>query len=356
MLSAPPVSENRWPEALPPEMRSRATFGWLAAVAGAGMALAAMLLIYRGLDPAAVAATLERTDRFWLAVLAASILFEQFVHGWKWRQLLYDLRRISSWRLTGAILAGHGANLLVPVGISPLVRAWLVARLEGLAVSTVLVTTAIMRFVDGIAFALLAALAAVTMPAPGVGTGLAAGLAAVAAANLVLFAGVLFSVFRCRGAVGDPNSRLGGMLDRLAARVRGRFGDLRILVAEGIVWPSTARRRAGVVLGALAAKLVAATHFAWAGLAVGVSLGASEYLLLMIVGGAAFMIARFVRMPGGFAIGSALVLQLLGVPDDQAAAMILLNQGSGMVLVSGIGLLLLWRHGFDIVKPGRAAG
>src|SRR3546814_3909122 len=56
-------------------------------------------------------------------------------------------------RLFGAIMAGYLANLLVPFGLSPLVRSWLVARLEALRMSAVLASVAIDRLIDGIVFA-----------------------------------------------------------------------------------------------------------------------------------------------------------------------------------------------------------
>jgi hypothetical protein len=37
---------------------------------------------------------------------------------------------IASLRLCGAILAGYAASILLRLGISPLVRSWLVARRE----------------------------------------------------------------------------------------------------------------------------------------------------------------------------------------------------------------------------------
>ena len=65
------------------------------------------------------------------------------------------------------------------------------------------------------------------------------------------------------------------------------------------------------------------------------------------------MLARFVRVPGGFVIGSAFALQLLGVADEPALAMILFNNILSIILVVGIGLVFLWRSGIDIRAAGR---
>jgi len=95
-------------------------------------------------------------------------------------------------------------------------------------------------------------------------------------------------------------------------------------------------------------KLVSATHFVWAGLAVGVVLNVLDYFFLMVFAGFALILTRFVRVPGGFVIGSGFALKLLGVPDEQALAMTLFNHVLSFVLVVGFWLVFLWRSGIDI--------
>jgi hypothetical protein len=102
-------------------------------------------------------------------------------------------------------------------------------------------------------------------------------------------------------------------------------------------------------------KIISATHFYWAGLAVGVVLTPFDYLFLMVVAGFALVLSRFIRLPGGFIIGAGFALNRLGVPDEQALAMILFNHILSLVLVVGIGLLFLWRSGLDIRQAAKAA-
>ena len=91
----------------------------------------------------------------------------------------------------------------------------------------------------------------------------------------------------------------------------------------------------------------------WAGLAVGIVLTPFDYLFLMVFAGFALVLARFIRVPGGFIIGSGFALKVLGVPDEQALAMILFNHILSIVLVVGLGLLFLWRSGIDIREARR---
>ena len=321
---------------------------WIAPLIGGGLALSMVFFLYRDLNLNLFLVELKGAKFQWVIVLAGAILAEQLIQGWKWRQLLYDLKPISSWRLMGAFLAGYGANIFVPLGISPLVRSWLVARLEGLAVATVLVTTAISRFIDGIVFAIIAGIVAIAGQIPIIEGDAQLGLAAAGAFNLVIFAAILWMLFASRARFAQDGSIVSRFLDWLAAKSRGRFGDLRSGLAKGIIWPRERFRQFAIIAASFAMKAISATHFLWAGLALGVVLGPFDYLFLMVFAGFALVLSRFIRVPGGFIIGSSFALKLLGVPDETALAMILFNHIITLILVVGIGLVVLWRSGIDI--------
>ena len=262
--------------------------------------------------------------------------------------MLFDLKPISSSRLTGAFLAGYCANCFVPLGVSPLVRSWLVARLENLKMSSILVTTTISRFIDGVVFGLLAIVLALFGKLPGIEGDLQTGIAAAGILNFAIFSIALWALFYSRRTFTNNNSIISRMVDKLAVRFRGIFGDLRRGLVDGIIWPRQITRQLGIVTASVAMKMVSTTHFLWAGLAVGILLPPLDYLFLMVFAGFTLVLARFIRVPGGFVIGSAFALKLLGVPDETAITMILLNHVMALILVVAIGAFVLWRSGISI--------
>jgi|AP45_3_1055517.scaffolds.fasta_scaffold38173_1 uncharacterized membrane protein YbhN (UPF0104 family) len=322
--------------------------GWILPVVGAALAIAALSWLYQGIDLKKFMSAVATANWAWLIVLAGTILLEQLTRGWKWRQILFDLKPISSLRLFGAILAGYGVAVLIPLGISPLVRSWLIARLEDLRFACVLVTSAIERFLDGIVFALFATLVAIIGQIPEVEGDVRTGLAVAGGLNLLLFAALLYLLFAGRSPLNRQDARLSRCIDWLAAKGGARLEGLRAAIQEGIIWPRDRRRQIGAVVASVMMKIISATHFLWAGLAVGIVLRPFDYLFLMIFAGFALVLARFIRVPGGFVIGSGFALKLLDVPDEQALAMILFNHIISIVLMVGPGLLFLWRSGIDI--------
>lgn len=315
-----------------------------------GVVIAASILfwLYQDIDLDRFLGAISNSEPIWLFALMGTILLEQLIRSWKWRQILFELKPVSTLRLFGAILAGYGVAIVIPLGVSPLVRAWLIARLEGLRMPSVLVTTAIERLLDGIVFALFAALVALAAHIPEVEGDVRTGLLIAGGLNLVLFSGLLYVVFFSRTPLGRDDARLSGFIDWSAGKWGSRFDGLRIAIREGIVWPRDRSRQIGAVLASVSMKIIAATHFLWAGLALGVVLGVLDYVFIMVLAGFALVLARFIRVPGGFVIGSGFALNLLGVPTDKALAMILFNHFLSIILVVSLGLLFLWRSGIDI--------
>lgn len=312
------------------------------------MAFALIFYLYRDLDFGRFTAGLMTANPLWIAMLAFTILLEQVANGWKWRQILHDVKPVGTLRLTGALLAGYGANVLVPLGISPLVRSWLIARMEDIKMGTVLTTTIIARFIDGVVFALFAGLVAMAGKVPQIGGNLELGLAVAGALNFALFGGLLWSMFRFRTLLAKDGPVICRLFDWVAKWFRANGSALRGSLCDGVVWPRDPRHRLSVLLGTIAAKLISATHYVWAGLAVGVVLAPFDYLFLMVFAGFSLVLSRFVRVPGGFVIGSALAFDLLGVSEEQALLMILFNWMMSIIVVVGGGLIVLWRSGLDI--------
>jgi hypothetical protein len=309
-----------------------------------------LFFVFRDLDLDRLLGVLRRGEGAWIAVLVGSVPLEQVVRGWKWRQLLFEVRPVGTFRLFGAVMAGYFANMVVPIGISAFVRAWLVARLEGLRVSTVLLTTAVERFVDGVVFAVGVGVLVVFAALPDAEGNLRLALVAAGLGGLVLFAGLLAGLFVVKGLVVRPGTVLGGGIARLERAFGGRLAGLGEGIAAGIVWPA-ARWRASAVVGAsVAMKLVSATHFLWAGLAVGVLLTPSDYLFLLVFAGYSLFITRIIRVPGGFLVGSAFALKLLGVAEEEALAMVMSVYVASIVTTVSIGAPALWRSGVTLVE------
>jgi len=327
---------------------------WLS-VAGGMLGLTALAWILGHLDYPRLGAILTEADPRYLALVPLAVVVEQLVRAWKWRQILHPLRSIGTLRLFGAIMVGYLANLLVPLGLSPLVRSWLVARLEVLRMSAVLASVAIDRLIDGIVFAGLVLLVLVFAVFPDPDGEIRLGLLVGATGSLGAIVAALVLLWRHKRAAVRGVGWVLQATDRLPRRFVARARALALSFAEGIVWPAEPRRRISIVAASILIKLLAATHFLWAGLAFGVLLPPIAYLVLLAILGFIVILAHLARIPGGFIIGAVFALGLFGVGEEPAVAMVTVVVASTMAAIGAAGAFTLWRHGIALGALTRGA-
>ena len=316
------------------------------ALGAAGVAVFAWAL--SRIDFAAFLHALANANGAFVALVPAAILFEQWVRAAKWRLLLAQLGSARLSRVFAANMASSLANFVVPVAGAPIVRSWLIARCEGLPFASVFATIAVDRLVDGVAFVALAAAAIVLIGVPQSAESLHGGLIAAAAGSTAILAVLvaLLGVFRRTVRMGGAGTRR--LVGWVPARLRERAHALLDGLADGAAWPGSPARAAAIVLLALGIKALAITHLLWAGLALGVSLGIAQYVLLMVLLGFVVVLARFVRIPGGFLLAATFLLELLGVDRERALAMALIVQVSAIVSVSAAGAVSLAWFGAEL--------
>lgn len=328
---------------------SRRWLSWLGAVIGLGLIA---YLVWR-LDWRHFADILLSARPEFAVATFLAITLEQVVRAWKWRQILTPLRETRTSHLFGATMAGYLANLLVPLGLSPFVRSWLVGRKQNLSMSSVLATVAIDRLVDGLVFAAIVALVvlAAIIPDPNGNIGLGLLLAASGSAATIVMVFALFAHHK-RQSASDIGFLL-ALADRLPGRFAVRARALAVAFADGIVWPRECWRGGAIVLASIVIKLIAASHLFWAGLAFGVVLDPLVYLALLAILGFIVILAHMARVPAGFVVGAVFSLGLFGVGDAAALAMVTIVMAANMLAVAVFGGWGLWVHGVGLGDLGR---
>jgi len=308
-----------------------------------------LIWLVRGVDWDELMRVAKGGDPFFLMLLVSGIIAEQLVRSWKWRQILHAIQPIGVFRLFGAIMAGYLGSLIVPFGLSPLIRSWLVARTEGLKTSLVLATAAVDRLVDGIVFSVFVAAALVFMAIPDPSGEIRSGLLIAGAASLALFVFAGFLLADLKRETFNNVGWLVALIGKLPDRAKDIAYRLLRSFAGGIVWPDEPWRRYAVIGASAAMKLIAAGHFLWGGLAFGVVLRPTDYILILAFLGFLVILTRMVRIPGGFVVGGIFILELLDVAKEPALATVFAVQMATFLVVVTVGALSFWRNG---ITPG----
>jgi uncharacterized membrane protein YbhN (UPF0104 family) len=318
--------------------------------AGALIGLGLLVWILRRFDLDRFLATLASANFFYLALVPASLITEQLVRAWKWRQILSPLKLIGTLRLFGAVMAGYLIASLIPFGFGSVARSWIVARNDGLKLPAVLATVGLDRITDGVVFACLVPIALLAVVFPDPNGGIRTGLIWSGTGSLALFVFLAFALLVYKRGMLSQDSLVVRLIACLPARWSKSCQRLAISFSDGIVWPQEMWRGAGILLASVAIKLLAASHFLWAGLAFGVVLEPAQYVLVLVFLGFLIILGHFARVAGSFIIGGIFVLGLLEVPNEQALAMVLVVEAAHLLSIAALGALSIWWQGIALAE------
>lgn len=281
-----------------------------------GLALTAvsLWLVARSVDLAAVGAVLAGANVPLLAVVPAIVALGLVIRAARWRVVLHGggiAAPLGLGRVLPVLLVGYLGNTVLPARLGEPIRAFLLARREGLAGTRTLGSVVLERVIDVTTLALVGLAAAIAVGAAGWLVQLTALAAGVGVAVLVV---------------------LGTGAGRLVAAARGRLGRRRRLEP----WLARAERFAlgsGAVHSAAAIGAAAAISLgAWlldglsmwvVAAALGIQLGPPAAMLVAAVAILGTAVPAAPGFVGTYDLAAASAAQALGVPPDQALALAL---------------------------------
>ena len=305
-------------------------------------------VLLRFLSAEDLVAAVRRVDPIWILPLLALSALGELTRALKWRLILAPVRSVGVARLYGAIMIGYLSNLIIPLRVSPLVRAHVVQVKEGIPTSTVLATVAVDRLADGLVSVGLLAAVLAAMPLPGSLAEVRAALVTAGWALLGAYVGVvvlLALAARAPHAGGRIWFALGRPLPR---RWRAWSVGAGRRFARGLVIPRSGWGRLGVVLLALAHKVTQVWQIQVAARAFELELGFAAGLFLVLFLGAAVIAAGALGIGGGYYVATAVGLGWFGVAEETGLAMGVLMGGASLTVVALLGLAFLWVEGIGV--------
>jgi len=117
-----------------------------------GLAISIVFLYYalRGLKLGDLGSALKQANYWWLLPGVAIYFLGVWVRSWRWHYLLRPIKSISTLRLFPITCIGYMGNNIYPARMGEVLRAVILKRHEGVAISASLATIIIERIFDGV--------------------------------------------------------------------------------------------------------------------------------------------------------------------------------------------------------------
>lgn len=322
----------------------RTTFGFLVTFAFLALAL-------RKIDWGQTAEAFRQADYRLAAVAVLSTALSYVLRTIRWGWILRPAEEFPFSRLYPPLVIGFAVNNILPGRLGEFARAYLLSRKEGVSGSLAFATVVMERVLDGLTIVGALALVGLFWPLPTWGRQLAWVSGAFFASALIFLAGLFVArakVTAMASLLIRPlperwRSKLLGMLDAFAEGLDILRSPGTLAVVTGlsvVVWGVEAVTYCAAIL---------AFHIPLEGIGL-----LWQTLFLLSVVNLGIMIPAAPGGVGPYQAAAILALGAFGFPREVALSVSLVTHFVQYALVTGTGLLCLWREEISLGKLVRS--
>lgn len=317
--------------------------------AGLAVSAAALWLVLRTVDLAAVAAQLENADVPPLGLILLVIAAQLLLRAVRWRILLASMpngRTVAVRALVPPLLIGYLGNAVLPARLGEPTRAYLVARREALPGAATFGTVVMERVLDTATLGLVALIAALAIDAPPWLVQLT-GLAAVVGGTVLL-------------VLTTPCSRLiSTAIATLGQRAPARFAPILGFVRGVLDGAEGSGRHRAVALAAVISGVCwfgDAATFWLVGRAIGVSLAPGAALLIAAVTVLGTALPSAPGYLGTFELAASATAGVVGLPAAPGLALAVLAHAMTLLPLALGGVVTAVALGVSLGRLPRVEG
>lgn len=312
-------------------------------------------LALRNVNIADVGDALRTANYIYLIPAAICTLSAFCLRAVRWSYILRPTKSIPFQRLFPVMMVGFAANNLLPARIGEFVRAYLTGSREGISRSTALATIVVERVCDGLTLLTLMTVTLLLFPVPMSDSKLEA---------VVIGASVIFAVATAilLGLILFPTRMLVPIrfgTRRLPARFEERSDaliDAFLAGLDALRDPRSLLSLAGLSIGVWTLECATFAFVLRAfplGLSVSEWLAAAVFLLVFVNLG--IMVPSVPGYIGTYQFFATLALGAFAVNADYAFGLAVVAHATQFTLITGTGLICLWRLGLRLGSVAQLA-
>lgn len=321
---------------------------------GIGISVFFMVLLFRKINFQQLGAALRMVDYRYIALAVLFTFISYFLRAVRWHYLLISEKPIPLASLYPATIIGYMANNLLPARLGEFVRAYVLARREGLETPAVFASLVIDRLFDGFTVLLMLLATLFTLRLPGNMADAETALRAGGVAMFLLYCGVLVFLYLLKRQTMRTLNLVAWLLKPFPQRVSERLIPLLGSFITGIRLSS----KGGHILAILASSFfiwmfaVLPVDMTLRGFGIHLPITASMFILVLLV--FAVMVPASPGFIGTYHYACFKGLSAFGIADVTSVSIALIIHGTAFFPVIIAGFYHLWSGGISLNSVRKA--
>ncbi len=316
----------------------------------AGVAVSAffMVLLFRKIDYNQLVSALGSVNYAYVAAAVGLTFISYFLRSVRWHFLLITVKPISLCSLYPATIIGYMANNLLPARLGEFVRAYVLAKKEGLETPAVFASLVIDRLFDGFTVLMMLLITLFTLRLPSVMSDAETALRMGGLVTFLLYCVVLLFLYMLRhntSATLDFATRLMKPLPlTIKAKLLGLLGSFIAGIRISSRWSHIAAILGSSVLVWFFALLP--VDMVLQGFGIRLPISASMFILVLLV--FAVMVPASPGFIGTYHYACYKGLSAFGISDSLSVSIALIIHAVSFFPVIVAGLYYLWKDGISL--------
>ena len=302
-----------------------------------------MVLLFRKVDFNQLLSALVKVDYRYILLAVVFTFVNYLLRAVRWHYLLIPEKRVPLSSLYPATIIGYMANNLLPARLGEIVRAYVLAKKEGLQTPSVFASLVIDRLFDGFTVILILLLTLFTMKLPHGMAEAETALQAGGAVTFVLYACIIAFLFLLKNQAERTLRWISVILKPFPQKLSDRIILLLSSFICGIRMSSKGVHVAAVLISSLLIWLfcILPIHFVLRGFEVHLPITASMFILVLLV--FAVMVPASPGYIGTYHYACFKGLSAFGIPETTAVSIALVVHATGFFPVIIAGLYYIWK-------------
>jgi uncharacterized protein (TIRG00374 family) len=322
-------------------------------LAGIGISLFFLVLLFRKIDFAQLLSTLKSLD--WRYLLAA--IFITFVsyslRAVRWHYLVLPLKKAAPRNLLAATIICYMANNLLPARLGEFIRAYLLAEKENLEASSVFATLVLDRLFDGFSVLIILLVTFFTVKLPPGMENVQRGLVTGGYVTFALYVTVIIFLVFLKRRTATTLSFTSKILKPFPAKVSGKVIPVLGSFISGIRLTSNPKELFALVFSSalIWGTAVWPVDLLLKAFRIDLPLAASMFILVFLV--FAVMVPASPGYIGTYHAACMYGLMAFNVPKELALSVAIVIHSINFFPIIIIGFLFLWKDGISFSSLGK---
>ena len=314
-----------------------------------------MLLLFRKIDFFQLWTALLRVDYRFIVLAVGGTFVNYLLRAVRWHYLLIPEKRIPLSSLYPATIIGYMANNLLPARLGEFVRAYVLARKEGLQMPTVFASLVIDRLFDGFTVMLILLFTLFTLKLPQGMADAETALKTGGVVTFILYAGIIIFLLLLKRQTMRTLRWTGVLLKPFPQKLSERIIRLLGSFISGIRISSKGGHISAVLISSLLIWIfcIIPVYSVLLGFGIKLPVAASMFILVLLV--FAVMVPASPGYIGTYHYACFKGLSAFGIAEPTAVSIALVLHSIGFFPVIFAGFFHLWQSKMSL-KVLRSAG